>query len=65
MGIKENEVKIDIIRRKNRTFDDNCSFVIIKHIESGITVTSCDDVQLVAKKDAMQELNILVGLWKE
>lgn len=52
--IKPSEIQIDIIKK---------TIVIIKHVPSGTTVTKQNSKsQLLAKNEAMDELEILVKL---
>ncbi len=61
------DVKINTFFGKLKNpYDDPCysNFVRIEHIPSGITVTKHSTSQIKARDEAMEELKMLVELWR-
>jgi protein subunit release factor A len=44
--------------------ENNCRFVKIEHVPSGIVVTKYNKYQIDAKSEAMEEIEMLINIWE-
>ena len=60
------DTKVDVLTYKSKGMDvyPRNQFVRIEHIPSGITVTKHSTSQIKARDEAMEELKMLVELWR-
>ena len=65
----QNQIKIELLPPRKRTgqvvYPSGYDFVKATHLPSGISVTKENRIQHIAKKEAMEELELLVTLWEE
>ena len=69
MIINPNDIKLECFKDKTSkngqiAYPFRSNFVKLTHLPSGISVTKESRAQVIAKNDAMEELEVLVELWE-
>ena len=67
--INPDELKVDCFFDKASkngqvTYPHRCQFVKLTHIPSGIAVTKESRSQIIARNEAIEEIEVLVELWE-
>ena len=67
--INPSDLKVDVFSEKSSkngqiAYPFRSNFVKLTHLPSGISVTKESRAQVIAKNDAMEELEVLVELWE-
>jgi protein subunit release factor A len=65
--VNQSDLKINVfgnIKSGMHKAENNCRFVKIEHVPSGIVVTKYGRFQINAKNEAMEEIENLIALWE-